>query len=79
MDSKQVADRAQFRRYAEAALSGEIAEKTLCGPSYTVLVERAFSIASAMMLAEQWHWGQYQVRAAEAITADERARHAKGS
>ena len=79
MDSKQIADRAQFRRYAEAALMGVGAEKTLCGPSYAVLVERSFAMASAMMLAEQWHWEQYQLRALEAITADERNRHAEGS
>ena len=79
MDSKQIADRAQFRRYAEAALAGSDTGKTLCGPSYMVLVERAFAIASAMMLAEQWHWEQYQLQALEAITADERNRHAEGS
>ena len=79
MNAEKTADKSQFRRYAEAALAGSDTGKTLCGPSYMVLVERSFAIASAMMLAEQWHWEQYQFQALEAITSDERARHEQGS
>jgi hypothetical protein len=75
MNKQQMEDREQFRRYAEAALSGQDAGKTLCGPSYAVLVERSFAIASAMMLAEQWHWEAYQLRSLEAVVDDERIKH----
>ena len=78
MDSKQIADRAQFRRYAEAALSGVSLGRSPVDTDRQAAV-RAFELATAMMLAEQWHWEQYQLQALEAITADERSRHAEGS
>lgn len=75
MDAKQIADRAQFRRYAEAAAQGIVASGLNC-PDFAGM---AFDIATAMMLAEGQAYERYQLQALEAITADERARHAKGS
>lgn len=75
MDAKQVADRAQFRRYAEAALSGTLSSGLDC-PN---LAGMAFGVATAMMLAEGPSFERYQLLALEAITSDERARHAEGS
>ena len=76
MDSKQIADKAQFRRYAEAALigMGEITDSTCIERA-----ELAFDRAIAMMLHESRCWEIYQLHALEAITNDERARHAEGS
>ena len=76
MDQKQIADRAQFRRYAEAALAG------ISSDADTDSIETAklaFDRAIAMMLHESRYWEIYQLHALEAITADERARHAEGS
>ena len=75
MDSKQVADRAQFRRYAEAALSG----MTEAARPFDNVAEEAFAQAAAMMLFESRYWEQYQLLALEAITSEERARHEQGS
>ena len=75
MDSKQIADRAQFRRYAEAALSGILSTGLDC-PN---VAGTAYGVATAMMLAEDQAFERYQLLALEAITADERARHAEGS
>ena len=75
MDSKQVADRAQFRRYAEAALSrGDVR-----GFTAGQFARKAFDQATAMMLAEGQAFERYEILALEAITADERNRHAEGS
>lgn len=76
MDSKQIADRAQFRRYAEAALAGFVTAALEGVEEYPSLV---FDLATAMMLAEDQAFERYQLMALEAITADERARHAEGS
>jgi hypothetical protein len=73
MDKKQVADREQFRRYAEAALSGTIASGLKCQN----FLEMAFNVATDMMLAEGQAFERYQLLALEAITANERNRHAK--
>ena len=78
MDSKQIADKAQFRRYAEAALSGLISDRRkFDGDHY--MARRAFDIATAMMLAEGQAFERYEILALEAITADERNRHEQGS
>lgn len=78
MNAKQIADRAQFRRYAEAALTALVQERTEFDTD-NKMAARAFNIATAMMLAEGQAYERYQLQALEAITADERARHAKGS
>lgn len=72
MDSKQVADRAQFRRYAEAALSslGDVGNSTEAA-------KLSFDRAVAMMLDELRCWEIYQLHALKRITSDERERHAK--
>ena len=74
MDKKQIADREQFRRYAEAALAGMNTAKFR---SYEMIPELAFRTAQEMMLAETAWFERYQLLALEAITADERERHAK--
>ena len=66
MDKKQIADREQFRRYAEAALAGG------------AMQDRAFRLATEMMLAEGQAFERYEILALEAITTNERERHAKG-
>ena len=73
MDSKQIADREQFRRYAEAALSGMLSTGLDC-PN---VAGTAYGVATAMMLAEDQAFERYEILALEAITADERDRHAK--
>ena len=54
MDAKQIADRAQFRRYAEAALAG------IFGLDSLNAARRAFSIATSMMLIEDDAFEEYQ-------------------
>ena len=78
MDSKQIADRAQFRRYAEAALAGLVYDRRKFDSDH-YMARRAFDIATAMMLAEDQAFERYEILALEAITADERNRHAEGS
>jgi hypothetical protein len=78
MDAKQIADRAQFMRYAEAALSGLLYDRMEFDTDRHIAV-RAFDLATAMMLAEGQAFERYEILALEAITADERARHAEGS
>jgi hypothetical protein len=78
MDAKQTADRAQFMRYAEAALSGLLYDRMEFDTDRHIAV-RAFDLATAMMLAEGQAFERYEILALEAITADERARHAEGS
>ena len=75
MDSRQIADRAQFRRYAEAALSGILSTGLDC-PN---VAGTAYGVATAMMLAEGQAFERYEILALEAITSDERARHEQGS
>ena len=75
MDSKQIADKAQFRRYAEAALSGILSTGLDC-PN---VAGTAYGVATAMMLAEGQAFGRYEILALEAITADERNRNEQGS
>ena len=76
MDAKQIADKAQFRRYAEAALIG-MGEAT--ESSSIERAELAFDQAIAMMLHESRCWEIYQLHALEAITSEERERHEQGS
>lgn len=78
MDSKQIADRAQFRRYAEAALVGLIYNRSPFDTDRQTAI-KAFDIATAMMLAEGLAFERYEILALEAITSDERARHGQGS
>lgn len=78
MDAKQIADRAQFRRYAEAALAGMGLGRSRFDTDRLQAV-RAFDTATAMMLAEDQAFERYQLLALEAITSDERNRHAEGS
>ena len=75
MDAKQIADRAQFRRYAEAALSGILSTGLDC-PN---VAGTAYGVATAMMLAECSAFEQYQLYALREITLNERARHEQGS
>ena len=75
MDAKQIADRAQFRRYAEAVLSGILSTGLDC-PN---VAGTAYGVATAMMLAEDQAFERYQLHALEAITADERNRNEQGS
>ena len=75
MDQKQIADRAQFRRYAEAALAAVDHGEW----DYHSTAELAFRQAITMMHLEDQAFEQYQLEALEAITADERNRHAEGS
>ena len=76
MDQKQIADRAQFRRYAEAALAGMGNDPDIDSIERAKL---AFDRAIAMMLHESRCWEVYQLHALEAITTDERNRHEQGS
>ena len=76
MDSKQIADKAQVRRYAVAALAGMGNDPDIDSIERAKL---AFDRAIAMMLHESRCWEIYQLHALEAITADERVRHAEGS
>ena len=76
MDAKQIADRAQFSRYAEAALS---AMNPRDFSSYDRMAAGAFQMAMNMMLAEDQAFERYQLLALEAITANERARNEQGS
>jgi len=72
MDSKQVGDREQFRRYAEAALAGM--DHTGFGDNEAV-ARLVFEQATEMMMMEAYFFGQYQVQALELIQRTERARH----
>lgn len=78
MNAKQIADREQFRRYAEAALSGLFHNQSPFDTDRQKAI-KAFDIATAMMLAEDQAFERYRILALEAITADERNRHAEGS
>jgi hypothetical protein len=67
-------DREQFRRYAEAALSGLISDrKDFEGDHY--MARRSFEIAGSMMLTEGQAFERYQLQALEAIVDDERIKH----
>jgi hypothetical protein len=71
MNKQQMEDREQFRRYAEAALSGVIASGLTC----PYLAGMSFDIATAMMLAEDRYWEAYQLKSLSAIVDDERIKH----
>ena len=67
-------DRQQFRRYAEAALSGLISDREeFIGDRY--MAQRAFEIARAMMAEEGQAFEAYQLYALSAIVDDERIKH----
>jgi hypothetical protein len=72
MNKQQMEDREQFRRYAEAALSG----LDLSGIDCSIEAAKiAFDKAIAMMLQESRCWEIYQIHALEAIVDDERIKH----
>jgi hypothetical protein len=74
MNKQQMEDREQFRRYAEAALSGLISDRRdFEGDHY--MARRAFEIATSMMLTESQAFERYQLQALEAIVDDERIKH----
>jgi hypothetical protein len=72
MNKQQMEDREQFRRYAEAALSG--LDQTTCS-YYSDVARAAFETATAMMLQENMAFEHYQIKAAQAIVDDERIKH----
>jgi fatty acid/phospholipid biosynthesis enzyme len=72
MNKQQMQDREQFRRYAEAALSG-LDQSTI--QSYGDVAWAAFKAAIAMMLQENMAFEHYQIKAAQAIVDDERIKH----
>ena len=72
MNKQQMEDREQFRRYAEAALSGCVNNPDL---SYEAATRIAFEQATFMMLQESAYWEAFQLQALEAIVDDERVRH----
>ena len=74
MNKQQMEDREQFRRYAEAALSGLISDrKDFEGDHY--MARRSFEIATSMMLSEGQYWEAFQLQSLEAIVDDERIKH----
>jgi hypothetical protein len=74
MNKQQMEDRDQFRRYAEAALSGLISDrKDFEGDHY--MARRSFEIAASMMLTEGQAFERYQLQALEAIVDNERIKH----
>ena len=72
MNKQQMQDREQFRRYAEAALSGCVNNP---GISYEAATRIAFEQATFMMLQESAYWEACQIQALEAIVDDERIKH----
>ena len=72
MDKQQMEDREQFRRYAEAALSGCVNNPDI---SYEAATRIAFEQATFMMLGESAYWEAFQLQALEAIVDDERIKH----
>jgi hypothetical protein len=72
MNKQQMQDREQFRRYAEAALSGCVNNPDL---SYEAATRIAFEQATFMMLGESAYWEAFQIQALGAIVDDERIRH----
>lgn len=78
MDSKQIADRAQFRRCAVAALAGLVRDQREFDSDHCMAI-RALDIAAAMMIAEGQAFERYEILALESITANERNRHEQGS
>ena len=72
MDAKQIADKEQFRRYAEAAISA-MNPRDFSG--YDRMADGAFQMAINMMLSEGQHWERYQIQAAQAIVDNERIKH----
>jgi hypothetical protein len=74
MNKQQMQDREQFRRYAEAALSGLVSDRRdFDGDHY--MARRAFEIARTMMAEEGHAFEAFQLQALESIVDDERAKH----
>lgn len=71
MGDKQVADRRQFRRYAEAALNALVNVEL----DYSDVAAIAFQQAAMMMLLEQKHWEECQLKMLELTLATQRERH----
>jgi hypothetical protein len=73
-DNNKADERAQFRRYAEAALSGLISDrKNFDGDRY--MARRAFEIAIAMMTEEVDAFEAFQLIALKRVVAKQRAKH----
>ncbi len=72
MNKQQMEDRQQFRRYAEAALSGM--NLSVCF-TQVQFARIAFDQATEMMLTEGQAFERYQLKALEAIVDDERIKH----
>jgi hypothetical protein len=72
MNKQQMEDREQFRRYAEAALSGCVNNPDI---SYEAATRIAFEQATFMMLGESAYWEAFQLQTLEAIVDDERIKH----
>lgn len=74
LTQKQIADREQFRRYAEAALQGLVAlpfSEELSDMTVRDMSEYAFDYAKAMMLAECQAFAEFELMALQSMI-DER-------
>ena len=71
----QINDRAQFRRYAEAALTSMTNDLEIFDNAMNQnIAGMAFSIATAMMLAESERFEGYQLMASQVAIDKERKR-----
>jgi hypothetical protein len=70
-DNNRADERAQFRRYAEAALAG-LDHNNL---DYDTTARMAFTQAIEMMMMENFYFEQYQLQALEHVVAKQRAKH----
>ena len=75
MTTGQISDRAQFRRYAEAALAS-MAGMDRSGLDFGERSRIAFCQAKTMMLLEDYYFDVYQQQALEKTVEEQRARHA---
>jgi hypothetical protein len=69
--SRNIDDREQFRRYAEAALAG----LDHIDLSYEAACNAAFKQAIEMMMMENFYFEQYQLQALKHVVAKQRAKH----
>jgi hypothetical protein len=69
--SRNIDDREQFRRYAEAALAG----LDHIDLSYEAACNAAFKQAIEMMMMEDFFFDQYQIQACEQAIRNARAKH----
>jgi hypothetical protein len=68
---KKDPDFMQFRRYAEAALTGINHSRM----SYDEAAELSFTQATEMMMMENFYFEQYQLQALEHVVAKQRVKH----